>query len=104
MSGTGFRVLQARGFVPVAKGVRVGLDGVDLGRGEAVLIELADAENVMHVCAAGGLRKVQLKGIARGLFDYNKGPAKWGAKGPRGRADSVSASCFRKLISTQSPT
>ena len=28
--GTGFRGVEARGFVPVAKGVRVGLEGVDL--------------------------------------------------------------------------
>ena len=81
MIGTGFRGVEARGFVPVAKGVRVGLEGVDLGRGGVVLLELADVENVMHVCASCGLRQVQLKGIARGLFDDNKGTCKVGCQG-----------------------
>ena len=63
MIGTGFRGFEARGFVPVANGIRVGLKGVDRGRGGVILLELADVENVMHVCAAGGLMKVQLKGI-----------------------------------------
>ena len=44
--------------------------------GGVVLIDAADVENVMHVCAAGGLRKVQVKGIARGLFDDNNGACK----------------------------
>ena len=78
---TGFRGVEARGFVPVAKGVRVGLEGVDLGRRGVVLLELADVENVMHVCAAGGLRKVQWKGIARSLFEDHKGACKVGRQG-----------------------
>ena len=76
MIGTGFRGAEARGFVPVAKGVRVGLKGVNLWRGGVVLLELADVENVMHVCASGGLSKVQLKCIARGLFEDDKGACK----------------------------
>ena len=81
MIGTGFRGAEARGFVPVAKGVRVGLKGVNLGRGGVVLLELADVENVMHVCASGGIRKIKLKGIARGMFEDNKGTCNVGCQG-----------------------
>ena len=37
-----------------------------------VLLKLAYVEIVMHLCTAGGLRKVQLNGIARGLFEDHK--------------------------------
>ena len=94
--GTGLRVLEARCFISVAKGVRVGFDGVDLGRGGVVLLKLADVENVMHICAAGGIRKVQLKGIVRCLFEDHKWDCKlWrqrSARKGRQRRASVSLS------------
>ena len=68
-----FRGVEARVFVPVAKEVRVGLERVYIGPGRVVLLELADVEDVVHVCASGGLRQVQLKDIARGLFEDHKG-------------------------------
>ena len=37
------------------------------------LLELADVENLVHVCC---IRKIQLKGIGRGLLDNHKVPVK----------------------------